>query len=85
MFAAFPDAKVATTSVWGAGDYVVVAGRFEGTNSGPFAAMGVKKATGKPVAVRFVEITKWQGGKVKEDWLFYDGMAFAGQLGLLKK
>ena len=85
MFAAFPDAKLVTSSVWGAGDYVVVAGRFEGTNTGPFAAMGVKKATGKPVAVRFVEITRWQGGKVKEDWLFYDGMAFAGQLGLLKK
>ena len=85
MFTAFPDAKIVTSSVWGAGDYVVVAGRFEGTNSGPFAAMGVKKATGKPVSVRFVEITKWQGAKVKEDWLFYDGMAFAGQLGLLKK
>jgi predicted ester cyclase len=85
MFAAFPDAKLVTSSVWGAGDYVVVAGRFEGTNTGPFAAMGVRKATGKPVAVRFVEITKWQNGKVKEDWLFYDGMSFAGQLGLLKK
>jgi predicted ester cyclase len=85
MFTAFPDAKIVTSSVWGAGDYVVVAGRFEGTNSGPFAAMGIKKATGKPVALRFVEITKWQGGKVKEDWLFYDGMAMAGQLGMLKK
>ena len=85
MFAAFPDAKIVTSSVWGAGDYVVVAGRFEGTNTGPFAAMGIRKATGKPVSVRFVEITKWQSGKVKEDWLFYDGMAFAGQLGLLEK
>jgi len=85
MFKAFPDAKLTSSSIWGAGDYVVVAGRFDGTNTGPFAAMGIKKATGKPVAVRYVEITKWAGGKIKEDWLFYDGMAFAGQLGLLKK
>jgi predicted ester cyclase len=85
MFTAFPDAKLVASSIWGAGDYVVVVGRFEGTNKGPFAAMGIKKATGKPAAVRYVEITKWQDGNVKEDWLFYDSMAFAGQLGLLKK
>jgi len=85
MFKAFPDAKLAATSIWGAGDYVVAVGRFEGTNKGPMAAMGIKKATGKSVSVRYLDITRWESGKTKEEWLFYDGMAFATQLGIVGK
>ena len=85
MFKAFPDAKLVTSSIWAAGNYVVVVGRFEGTNKGPMAAMGIKKATGKPVSVRYLDIARWESGKIKEEWLFYDGMAFATQLGLVKK
>ena len=47
--------------------------------------MGIKKPTGKAVSVRYLDITRWENGKIKEEWLFYDGMAIAGQLGLLKK
>ncbi|MFO7695394.1 MAG: ester cyclase [Vicinamibacterales bacterium] len=85
IFQAFPDAKLVPTSVWGAGSYVVVTGRFEGTNSGPLPAMGLKTASNRPVSVRYLSITRWENGKVEEEWLFYDGMAFAKQLGLLKK
>lgn len=85
MFKAFPDAKLVPSSIWGVGDYVVVVGRFVGTNKGPMAAMGIKKATGKSVSVRFLDVTRWERGKIRVDWLFYDGMAFAGQLGLLAK
>ena len=85
MFKAFPDAKLVPLSAWGAGSYVVVAGRFEGTNKGPLAAMGIKKPTEKTVSVRYLEITRWEGGKLKEEWLFYDGMSMARQLGLLRK
>ena len=85
MLKAFPDAKLVPLSIWGAGDYVVVVGRFEGTNKGPMAAMGIKKATGKSVSVRFLDITRWESGKIKEDRLFYDGMAMAAQLGIAGK
>jgi len=85
MFKAFPDATLVPASVWGAGDYVVAVGRFQGTNTGPFPMMGVKKATGKAVGVGFLEIARFENGKVKEDWLFYNGMAFASQLGLMPK
>jgi len=85
LFQAFPDAKLVPTSVWGAGTYVVVTGRFEGTNSGPLPGMGLKTATNRPVSVRYLDITRWENGKVKEEWLFYDGMAFAKQVGLGKK
>jgi predicted ester cyclase len=85
MFEAFPDAKLVTSSIWSAGDYVVSVGRLEGTNNGPMAAMGIKKATGRSVAVRYLDITRWGSGKIMEEWLFCDGMAFAGQLGMVGK
>ena len=85
FFKAFPDAKLVPGPAWGAGSYVVVTGRFEGTNKGPMPAMGIKKPTGKTVSVRYLDITRWEDGKLKEEWLFYDGMSMARQLGLLKK
>jgi predicted ester cyclase len=85
MFKAFPDAKLVPSAVWGAGDFVVVVGRFEGTNTGPFPMMGIKKATGKPAGVSYLEVVRFENGKIKEDTLFYNGMAFASQLGLMAK
>lgn len=85
MFKAFPDAKLVPSSIWGAGDYVVVVGRFQGTNTGPFPMMGIKKATGKAAGVGYLEIARYENGKVKEDSLFDNGMAFASQLGLMAK
>jgi predicted ester cyclase len=81
MFKAFPDVKLVPLSAWGAGSYVVVAGRFEGTNKGPLAAMGIKKPTGKAISARYLDIARWENGKIKEEWLFYDGLAMARQLG----
>jgi len=79
---AFPDAKLNTSSIWGAGDYVVMIGTFEGTNDGDFPAMKLKK-TGKKVSVPFLEIDRLEGGKLKEAWLFFDGGTFAAQLGVM--
>jgi predicted ester cyclase len=85
FFRAFPDAKLAPESIWGAGNYVVATGRFEGTNKGQMPAMGIRRPTGKTVSLRYLDITRWEKGKIKEEWLFYDGLAFMGQLGLMKK
>jgi predicted ester cyclase len=82
LFKGFPDAMLAATSMWGAGDYVVTEGTFSGTNKGAVPMMGIKKPTGKAAKVRFLEITKIDGGKIKEDWLVFDSMAFGQQLGL---
>lgn len=85
FFKAFPDAKLVPLSIWGAGDYVVVTGRFEGTNKAAAPAMGLKKATNKAVSVRYLNFSRWDNGKLKEEWLFGDGAAMARQLGLLKE
>jgi hypothetical protein len=82
LFKGFPDVKLDVKSAWAAGDYVVSHGTFSGTNTGDIPSMKLKK-TGKKVSVQFVEIDKLQGGKLKQMWIFNNGMAFASQLGLL--
>jgi predicted ester cyclase len=82
LFKAFGDVKLTASKVYGAGDYVVEIGTFEGTNTGPMRDMGLKKGTGKHVAARYIEVFRLENGKIAEDWLFYNGLAFAGQLGL---
>jgi len=82
FFKGFPDAMLTVDSIFGAGDYTVARGTFEATNKGAMPDMGIKKPTNKSVRAHFIEITKYEGGKTKEDWLFFDSMAFASQLGL---
>jgi hypothetical protein len=82
MFKAFPDSKIEQSAAWAAGDYVISAGRWSGTNTGDMPSMKLKK-TGKPVNVEYYMVTKFAGGKVKANWLFTNGLAFAGQLGVL--
>ena len=65
--------------MWAAGDYVVVAGTFEGTNLGDMPSAGMKK-TGKKVSAHFFELFKLENGLCKDDWLFYNAAAMAAQL-----
>jgi predicted ester cyclase len=67
---AFSDAKLTATSIWGAGDYVVVAGQFEATNDGAFPPMGLL----------YFELDRFEAGKLKESWLIFDMVAFGSQL-----
>lgn len=81
MLAGFPDLVATATTMWAAGDYVVVEGSIAGTNTGDLPSMGLKK-TGKKVNARFLTISRLENGQPKEEWLFYNGAAFAAQLGL---
>jgi predicted ester cyclase len=78
---AFSHAKINASSVWGAGDYVTVVGTFDGINDADFPAMKLKK-TGKKVSLPFLDIFRLEGGKLKEEWLFFDSASFASQLGV---
>jgi ketosteroid isomerase-like protein len=82
MIKAFPDARADQTAAWAAGDFVVSAGRWSGTNTGDMPSMKMKK-TGKAVNVEYYMVTKFAGGKVKANWLFTNGFAVASQLGVL--
>ena len=82
MAKAFPDSKIEQSAAWAAGDYVISAGRWSGTDTGDMPSMKLKK-TGKAVNIEYYMVTKLAGGKVQKSWLFSNGMAFAGQLGVL--
>ena len=80
MLGGFPDVVITPVTMWAAGDYVVVAGTFAGTNTGNLpTSMGVLK-TGKKISIRFLNVLRFDKGQVKEDWLFYNAAAFMGQL-----
>ncbi|HTQ03988.1 MAG TPA: nuclear transport factor 2 family protein [Polyangiaceae bacterium] len=83
LFKEFSDVKLEVARSWSAGDYVVSEGALVGTNDGPIPEMGVKKPTGKHVSSRFLEIDKFVNGKIKDMWIFDNGMSFAMQLGLM--
>jgi steroid delta-isomerase-like uncharacterized protein len=78
---AFSDAKINPTSMWGADAYVSVTGTFDGTNDGELPAMQINK-TGKKVSLPFVDIFRLDGGKIKEEWLFFDSASLLSQLGV---
>jgi len=79
MLMGFPDVRITPTTTWAAGDYVVVTGTFEGTNTGDMPTAKMKK-TGNKVSDRFLEVFKFANGKVQEDWLFYNHAAMMNQL-----
>lgn len=78
-WAAFSDARIDATT-WAAGDYVVAEGVFTGTQDGEMPGMKLAPS-GNKVAVPYLEIDRFAGGKVVEEWLFYDGAAFVQALG----
>jgi predicted ester cyclase len=81
LFSGFPDVRITPVTMWAAGDYVVVSGTFEGTNTGDMPSMQLKK-TGKKVSLHFFEVFKVENGLCTEDWLFFNSAAFMAQLGV---
>ena len=81
-WAGFSDIKGTYDSVWGAGDWVFASGTVTGTNDGDLPMMKLKK-TGKTVTMRTAEVARFEAGKIKEHWIFYNGLAMATQLGLV--
>ena len=73
----FSDGKISPIAVWAAGDYVFQAAMFVGTNDGD---LGPMKKTGRAVTMTIVELSKLDGGKVKQLWRFFDGIAMSRQL-----
>jgi predicted ester cyclase len=80
---AFSDLKVSYASVWAAGDWVVATGTAGGTNTSAAPELGIAQKTGKKVKLNTLEFVRFDGGKIKDHWIFYNGLAMAQQLGLV--
>jgi steroid delta-isomerase-like uncharacterized protein len=77
---AFPDITVTLDDALAEGDRVVTRGVFTGTHKGEF--MGIP-ATGKKVAVKYLDIWRLENGKCKENWVQMDMLGLMQQLGVV--
>ena len=76
---AFPDLSVTVDSMVAEDDKVAIAYRAKGTHQGDF--MGVA-ATGKPIDVRGVQITRFSEGLMVERWGSSDQFGILAQVGV---
>lgn len=80
MRAAFPDLRLDVEIMMADSERVASAYTLTGRHQGPFLGHA---ATGRPVAVRGVQIGRFAGGKLVERWGGADELGIMAQLGLL--
>ena len=80
----FPDARFNLSNVVASGDRVIVEGTYSGTNTGPMETpAGEMPPTGKSIALPFAQAILIRDGRIAEQHVYWDQMAFLGQLGLI--
>lgn len=81
---AFPDLRFDMRTYAENPDTVIAEGVFIGTNTGPMAGpSGSMPATGRKVELPFCDVWKVRNGRIVENRIYYDQLAFLGQLGLM--
>ena len=80
MYAAFPDGRHTIDEILGIDDRVMLRGRFTGTHSGEFLGM---PPTGKKIAITFMNIDRFAGGKLIEHRAEVDMAGLMQQLGAI--
>ena len=83
LFAAFPDFDVDVVDMVSDGEVVVVQWHATGTFSG--ASFQGVHATGRRVEQRGCDVMRFEGGKLRHNTIYYDGLAFARHMGLLPR
>lgn len=79
LLGAFPDLHMLIEDQVAADDQVVSRVRLTGTHEGELAGV---PPTGRTVDVSFVAIERYAEGLCVEEWVYFDDMGFARQLGL---
>jgi steroid delta-isomerase-like uncharacterized protein len=77
---ALPDLKAPVEAQVVEGDTVVTRWTARATNQGPLLGTA---PTGKPIQVGGVYIHRFEGGRIAEEWVYYDTLGFLQQLGLV--
>lgn len=80
FLSAFPDLAYTITNQYVDGDRAITQWVATGTHKGPF--LGIP-ATGKPISVVGVNISRCEGGKAVEDWSIWDTFGMFVQLGVI--
>jgi predicted ester cyclase len=79
---AFPDRKTEIIDAFDEGDLVVSHVRMTGTNTGGLPWFGVP-ANDKPVDIRWIQISRVDGGKLRQTWAQMDLAMMMQQLGVM--
>lgn len=83
LFAAFPDFDIEPVHMVGDAEHAVVQWHATGTFTGaPFQGV---HATGRRVELRGCDVMRFEEGKLKHNTIYYDGLGFARQIGLLPR
>jgi len=76
----FPDGQMALAHVVEQGDLVMQRVLAKGTHQGEFNGI---PATGKPIDIEVWVISRFENGKVAEEWQLVDGVSMLQQLGVM--
>ncbi|MGX1884802.1 ester cyclase [Streptomyces sp. NPDC055287] len=77
MTDAFPDLKINVQDMFSAGDKVTVLVHFQGTHQGAFQQF---EATGRQVSYRSIEVYRFEGDKIAEEWVAPDMLSLMQQI-----
>ncbi|MEU9954787.1 ester cyclase [Streptomyces sp. NPDC050982] len=77
MLDAFPDLKIEVQDIFGVGDKVTVLVNFQGTHLGTFQEF---EATGRTVSYRSVEVYRFEGDQIAEEWVAPDLLSLMQQI-----
>jgi steroid delta-isomerase-like uncharacterized protein len=80
MHNAFPDLHFQIDDIFAVGDKVVARITVHGTQQGEFMGM---EPTGKKIAVKGIDIVRFENGKLVEHWGVTDAMTMMQQLGAM--
>lgn len=80
MHTAFPDLHFQVDDIFAAGDKVVARITVHGTQQGEFMGM---EPTGEKIAVKGIDIIRFENGKLVEHWGVTDAMTMMQQLGAI--
>lgn len=82
MFTAFPDLRMKVEHIHDVDERTAVGQwRLEGHfTGGPFAGI---QPTGRYVELRGIDVMRFEDGKLRHNDVYYDGLSFARQIGLL--
>ncbi len=78
--AGFPDLGITVDDIFAEGDRVASRWTMRGTNTGQWFG---NPPTGKSAAWVGVVITRFEGGKIAEDWYNFDQLSLLQQLGII--
>jgi steroid delta-isomerase-like uncharacterized protein len=83
LFAAFPDFDIELLHMLGDDRRAVVQWRATGTfTGGPFQGV---HATGRSVVLRGCDVMEFEDGRLTRNTVYYDGLGFARQIGMLPR